>query len=84
MSSKLFKILRLLDEARIHYFIERYRDDTVDIVATVVGKRIEISVFEDDHAEISVFTGNEDVLDEAVLYDLLDEERQANERHSKQ
>lgn len=69
--SKVFEILRRLDDARVHYVIGRYRPDTIDITATVVGERIEISVFEDGHVEISRFVGNEDVLDEEVLDEIL-------------
>ncbi|MGY5811984.1 hypothetical protein ACXHXG_30330 [Rhizobium sp. LEGMi198b] len=69
--SKVFEVLRRLDDAKIHYFIGRYRPDTIDITATLVGERIEISVFDDDHIEISRFVGNEDVLDEEVLDDIL-------------
>lgn len=41
------------------------------ITATVVGERVEISVFDDDHVEVSRFFGNEDVLDEDVLDEIL-------------
>jgi hypothetical protein len=74
VTSPLFKILKRLDDANIHYFLERHRPDTVDITATVVGQRIEISVFDDDRVEVSCFVGNEDVLDEAVLYEMIDKE----------
>jgi len=69
--SKVFEILKRLDEAKVHYFIARYRPDTIDITATIVGERIEIAVFEDDHVEISRFFGNEDVVDEHVLDEIL-------------
>ncbi|OHV18407.1 hypothetical protein EOS93_19975 [Rhizobium sp. RMa-01] len=71
MSSPVFKILRLLDEAGIKYLISRYRDETIDIHATLVGERIEISVFEDDHVEISRFFGNENVLNGDILSDII-------------
>jgi hypothetical protein len=69
--SKVFEILKRIDEAKVHYFIGRYRADTIDITTTVVGERVEISVFEDDHVEVSRFVGNEDVLDESVLDEIL-------------
>ncbi|MDE8762610.1 hypothetical protein PZB21_25915 [Rhizobium sp. CBK13] len=72
--SKIFKVLKRLDEAKVHYFIGRYRPDTIDITATVVGERVEITVFEDDHVEVSRFVGNEDVLDESVLDEILQRE----------
>jgi len=74
MTSSVFRILRRLDEAKIHYFLERHRSDTIDITATVVGRRIEITVFEDDHVEVSQFVGREEVLDENILDDIIAEE----------
>ena len=69
--SKVFEVLKRLDDAKVHYVIGRYRSDTIDITATVVGERIEIYVFEDGHVEVSRFLGNEDVLDEDVLDEIL-------------
>lgn len=80
MSSTLFRLLHRLDEAKIHYFLARNRPDTIDITVTVVGQRVEISVFEDGHVEVSRFLGNEDVLDEAVLDDIIEEEIKSNRR----
>ena len=74
MSSALFKILKHLDEAKIHYFIERHRPETIDITATVVGQRIEFSVFEDDHVEISRFLGSEDIEDIKSLDEVIENE----------
>lgn len=67
MSTTLFGILKKLDDAKIHYYLGRYRSDMINITATFVGKRLEISVFEDGHVEVSEFRGNEDVLDQAAL-----------------
>lgn len=69
--SKIFEVLRRLDEAKVHYFIGRYRSDTIDVTATVVGERVEITVFEDNHIEVSRFFGNEDILDESILDEIL-------------
>ncbi|KPH09370.1 hypothetical protein CO657_18370 [Rhizobium acidisoli] len=71
MTSPVFNILKLLDEAGIKYLISRYRAETIDIHATLVGERIEISVFEDDHVEISRFFGDENVLNGDILSDII-------------
>ena len=68
MSSTIFTILKKLDDAKVHYFIQRHRYNTIDITATFVGKRLEISVFDDGHVEVSEFKGDESVLDEDVIY----------------
>jgi hypothetical protein len=61
MASAVFKTIRMLEEARLHFFIERTRPDAIRLSVTMVGERVEIDVFEDDHLEISRFLGDESV-----------------------
>ncbi|UFZ08104.1 hypothetical protein LQG66_18230 [Bradyrhizobium ontarionense] len=61
MSSALFATMRLLDTLGLHFFIERTRPDTIRLSVTLVGERLEIDMFEDDHLEFSRFRGNESV-----------------------
>jgi hypothetical protein len=61
MSSTLFKTIKLLEKAHIPFHIERTRPDAITLKATIVGERLEIGVFEDEHLEISRFRGNESV-----------------------
>ncbi|MBV8664306.1 MAG: hypothetical protein JO107_14535 [Hyphomicrobiales bacterium] len=64
MSHEIYRVIRLLEAAKVHYRLDRHRDDSITITATVVGERIEIDVFEDRHIEYSRFRGNEDVEDD--------------------
>jgi hypothetical protein len=57
----LYKILKELEAAKIHYKLERYREDTVMICVTIVGGRLEIEVFEDGHIETAIFKGDESI-----------------------
>jgi hypothetical protein len=57
MSHPLFDLLNLLDSARLHYRVDRYRPDTVVVIVTVVVERLEIDVFEDGQMEYCWFTG---------------------------
>jgi len=59
MTSAVFKTIRMLEEARLHFFIERTRPDSIRLSVTMVGERVEIDIFEDDHLEISRFFGDE-------------------------
>jgi hypothetical protein len=59
MRHPLYSILDKLDAAKIYYRLERHRDNTVMICATVVGSRIEIEVFDNGDIETSVFKGDE-------------------------
>ena len=61
MASAVFKTMRMLEEARLHFFIERTRADSIRLSVTMVGERIEIDIFEDNHLEISRFFGDEKV-----------------------
>ncbi|HEV2100896.1 MAG TPA: hypothetical protein VGR45_18465 [Stellaceae bacterium] len=67
MSSAVFNTIRMLEAARLHYFIERTRPDSLRFSVTMAGQRIEIDVFEDNHIEISRFFGDERVEDGAAL-----------------
>ena len=71
LSHTLYRILRLLDEQRLWYRVDRHREDTVMISVTVVGERLEIDVFEDGHVEFSRFLGDEGVESDAGLLDQL-------------
>jgi hypothetical protein len=61
MSSAVFDTIRLLEGARLHFFIERTRPDAIRLSVTMVGERVEIDIFEDNHLEISRFRGDESV-----------------------
>jgi len=57
----VFDTIRLLEKAHIHFYIMRDRLDALTFVATIVGERVEIDVFEDNHIEISRFRGDESI-----------------------
>ena len=61
MSSALFDTIRILERARLHFFIERTRPDSIRLNVAMVGERLEIDVFEDDHLEVSRFHGEEGI-----------------------
>jgi hypothetical protein len=61
MASRLFDVLKLLEERKIGFFIERDRPDGLTITATLVGKRVEITVDENDMVDVAVFRGDEQV-----------------------
>ena len=60
-SNAIFETIRLLERAHIEFNIKRTRSDALTVMATIVGERIEIDVFEDDHIEISRFRGDEGI-----------------------
>lgn len=61
MPSAIFRTMRMLEEARLHYSIERTRSDSIRLSVTMVGQRVEIDIFEDDHIEVSRFFGDETI-----------------------
>jgi len=52
---------RSLEAAGLHFYIERTRPDSIRLNVTMVGERMEIEIFEDDHLEFSRFHGDEAV-----------------------
>ena len=67
----LIKILKLLDDNRIDFKLDRQRDDAIMITFALVGTRVEVEIFS-DHIEYSVFHGTEDVLfDQEYLIELI-------------
>nr|WP_314086610.1 hypothetical protein [uncultured Shinella sp.] len=74
MTAAIYRLLKTLDEAKVHYCLQRHRPDTIDVTITLVGKRVEVSVFDDDHIEVSQFLGTEDVEDENYLQNILRQE----------
>ena len=68
----LYRILRLLEEQRLWYRIDRDRTDSIRLSVTSVGERLEIDVFEDEHVEFSRFKGDEAVNSNSVeLYEII-------------
>ncbi len=61
MSSKLFELMKLLESRQIHFMIRRSSPFALMLHATMIGKRIEISVEEDDSVDVCVFRGDESV-----------------------
>jgi hypothetical protein len=61
MSSNLFELIRLLESGQIHFSIRRSSPFGVMLHATMIGKRIEIGVDEDDNVDVCVFRGSEDL-----------------------
>ena len=61
-SHLLYQILEELDEAKIHYQLERTRENSIMICVAIIGARIEIEVFNDGNIESSIFKGNESII----------------------
>ena len=71
VSHPLYKLLRKLEDAHIHFGLARHRDDSVLVSLTLVGERVEVDVFEDGHMEVSRFPGSEDIVGGETLIDKL-------------
>jgi hypothetical protein len=76
MNHPLYKLLADLEDASIHFTINRYRPDTILVALTLVGERVEIDVFEDGQMNVSRFPGSEDIVGhEELVQKLIDENR---------
>jgi hypothetical protein len=75
MGHPLYKLLRALDAVSIFYTISRHREDSVMVMLTLVGERVEVDIFEDGHMEVSRFFGDERVVgDEELVHHLIRQE----------
>jgi hypothetical protein len=61
MPAKLFEVMTLLEQRGVHFSIERTGPYDVQLMATLVGKRVEITVDEDDIINVSISRGDESV-----------------------
>jgi hypothetical protein len=61
VSNAVFETIKSLEEAHLHFTIMRTRPDAITLSVTLVGERVEIDIFEDDHLELSRFRGDESV-----------------------
>lgn len=57
----VYKVMQLLENEKIKFRLARDRPDTIRIDATLVGLRLEIECFDDNHVEVSTFRGTEDI-----------------------
>lgn len=70
---RMLDFLNFLNEKKIHFFIEQIADDSLMATLTLVGARVEVT-FNVDDMTFSVFGGGEDVImEEKLLYDLIEE-----------
>lgn len=76
MPHPLYKLLRQLESASIHFTLARHRADTILVTLTLVGERVEIDVFDDGHFEVSRFQGNEAIEGGSELVDAIVQENQ--------
>jgi hypothetical protein len=58
----LYRLLRELELAKIHFTLGRFREETILVTLTLVGERVEVDVFEDGHLEVSRFPASEAVV----------------------
>jgi len=61
MASKIFEVMKLLEERRISFSIRRPGPLDLVITAVQVGKRVEIGVDENEIVNVCVFSGDESV-----------------------
>ena len=53
--TRLFDLLRQLEAARIHFTLDRIREDSVAVLIAVPGERWELEIFSDGSTEVEIF-----------------------------
>ncbi len=59
----LLVFLNILKKNKMPYTLGHYREDSIMVTFTLVGKRMEVDFFK-DHIEYSIFSGDESVEDD--------------------
>ena len=67
MSHPLYQLLKKLEDAKIHFTLARYREDSILVTLTLVGERVEIDVLENGVMQVSRFPGSENIVGDAEL-----------------
>ncbi len=65
--ARLTDFLNRLREAKIHFTLASFRDDTVMVQVTVPGERWEIEFFTDGHVEAEKFRSSGEIFDATAL-----------------
>lgn len=60
-NKSIYNVLRILENKKISFTINRSRPDSIRVDATLYGLRLEIECFDDNHIEVSTFRGSEDI-----------------------
>jgi hypothetical protein len=66
----LLSLIRRLEEAKIFYQMESYRDDGISVVITVPGQRWEVDFLADGDVDVEKFVSNGEIDDESALEEL--------------
>lgn len=61
INKSIYDVLRILENKRISFTLNRSRPDSIRVDATLYGLRLEIECFENHQVEVSTFRGNEDI-----------------------
>jgi hypothetical protein len=67
---KLLAFLKRLDEAGIHFRMDRYRQDAVSVEITAPGERWEVDFLDDGTVDVERFRSTGQIDDESVLEEL--------------
>ncbi len=69
--NKLLSFLQKLEEAKIDYTINHYRDEAIMITVAIPGERWEIEFLNDGSIEVEKFISEGNIFDEKALEELL-------------
>jgi hypothetical protein len=67
----VYRLLKQLDVAKIHYSLFRIREDTIMIEAHVPGRYYEIEVFPDERVEVEVYKSDGQIGGQELIDELL-------------
>jgi hypothetical protein len=70
---RLLQFLKRLQETKIDYRLDNYREDAVSVLITVPGERWEVDFLKDGSVDVERFRSNGHIYDESILDKLFNE-----------
>lgn len=70
---RLLQFLQRLEEAKIDYRLENYRDEAISVVIAVPGERWEVDFLKDGSVDVERFRSNGHIYGETILDKLFNE-----------
>ena len=70
---RLLQFLRRLEDAKIDYRLDNYREDAISVLIAVPGERWEVDFLKDGSVDVERFRSNGHIYDESILDKLFQE-----------
>jgi hypothetical protein len=68
--TRVLTFLRQLEDAKLHFRLERYREDAISVQVDVPGERWEVDFLNDGSVDVERFKSDGEIYDESAFAEL--------------